>query len=216
MALPPKLENVKLKFSEHIGQFNWDDLTPGRKNILNAFLRLATTEGYHAVSMRALGTAVNMKAPSIYSHFPEGKDEIVSACLRWHYYTFGKEILLAISDVKNTEIFLDELMKVHVKLQLEKPESILWDMLVAADRVSGFLQPEIRRDVQYWLDLWTQFYLEAAAELYKGNIELKTHTVMTLLDRAPEWSSWSSEPQNVKEICTNALGFAKAIFESER
>lgn len=92
-TLPVGLKQVREELEELLNRFDWSGLTAGRKNILRVFLQLATAEGYGAVTMRTLGMALNIKPPSIYSHFPGGRDEIVTESLRWHYYNFGILVL---------------------------------------------------------------------------------------------------------------------------
>jgi AcrR family transcriptional regulator len=62
---------------------DWSAQTPARQRIPRAFLRLATAHGFNSVTMRTLGRELDMKAPSLYSSFPRGKDEIVAESLRW-------------------------------------------------------------------------------------------------------------------------------------
>ena len=72
------------RLENYVNTFDWDSLTRSKQVILDAFLRVATREGIASVSMRSLAAAAGVKPPTIYSHFPEGRDQIVAAAMRWH------------------------------------------------------------------------------------------------------------------------------------
>ncbi|MBA4012702.1 MAG: TetR/AcrR family transcriptional regulator [Phenylobacterium sp.] len=54
-----------------------------RERILEAALDLFARQGFAATSMRQIGAAVGMRAPSLYNHFA-GKDAILSALIDAH------------------------------------------------------------------------------------------------------------------------------------
>lgn len=137
MTLPPRVLCASQQMRQHLDAFDWSGLTPGRRNILEAFLRLAARQGYAAVTMRALGKEIHLKAPSIYSHFPGGRDEIVAESLRWDYYRFGLAALEAVADCKDGSEFFDAMVRIQLTHQLDRPESDLWDIVVASDRIGG-------------------------------------------------------------------------------
>lgn len=148
MTLPPRVQQACDQMRRHLDQFDWTKLTNGRRQVLETFLELATTQGFTGVTMRGLAKALDVKASSIYFHFPDGRDEIVAQSLRWHYHNWGTAILSAVENSAGASEFWDSMVRTHVKRQLELPESDLWDILVATDRICGFLQPEIRREMR--------------------------------------------------------------------
>jgi AcrR family transcriptional regulator len=181
-------------------KFDWSDQTPGRRNILDAFLKLAASMGYSAVSMRVLSNEINLKAPSIYSHFPGGRDEIVAEALRWHYYSYGIAVLEATDGCRTPDEYWDALVTIHVTRQLERPESDLWDLVVATDRIGGFLQPEIRKEVRNWLSICEGLYEAAALDLGCSDAKVKASVVMTLLNGSGSWCGWSGTKAHL-EVC---------------
>lgn len=48
-----------------------DELTPRRREILEAALALVERGGLEALTMRALADSLGMRAPSLYKHFPD-------------------------------------------------------------------------------------------------------------------------------------------------
>ncbi|KAA5740510.1 TetR/AcrR family transcriptional regulator, partial [Acinetobacter baumannii] len=135
---PKEVLSARDQIAEHLAQFDWSSLTNGKRNVLQTFLTIASAQGYAAVTMRSLAKALNIKAPSIYSHFPDGKDDIVAEFLRWHYYNFGIAMLDVIDTIDDTEQLFNKMVNVHFTRQVTIPESELWDMLVASDRAGQF------------------------------------------------------------------------------
>ena len=213
MPLPQQVLHVRNELENHLKKFDWSGLTNGRRNILETFLRLATTEGYAAVTMRSLGKALNVKPPSIYSHFPYGRDEIVAECLRWHYYNFGMAVLDAVSVTESTSEFLNALISVHLTHQLTRPENALWDMLVESDRVGNFLEEDTRKEVHYWIDLCVRLYEAVGHELNnQGDVKEKARMVMALLDSSPFWAQWDGKKERLEYFCSQTLKTAISIF----
>lgn len=202
------------EFADHLRQFDWSHLTPGRRHILDAFLTLATTKGYSAVTMRALGTAINVKAPSIYSHFPNGRDEIVNEALRWHYYSFGTSLLDELHSIEDPWATWDAMVRNHFQRQMTQPENDLWDLLIASDRVGRFLQEDIRQEVHYWLDLCVRMYEQVAIALGFQDCKMKAHVVMKLLDTATSWSLWDKTNDDLELWTGRAISLTHAILEN--
>ncbi|GAA0319727.1 hypothetical protein [Kineococcus aurantiacus] len=72
-----------------------------------------------------LGRAVNVQAPSICAHFPQGRDEIVVESLRWSFHEFGTALLEAVTDAVTPREHWDAIVRVHLGRQLQLPESSL-------------------------------------------------------------------------------------------
>ncbi|MNC15606.1 hypothetical protein D3C75_634300 [compost metagenome] len=162
--------------------------------------------------MRSLGEILNLKAPSIYSHFPGGKDDIVTECLRWHYYTFGLTLVEALSTVDNAEDFFDSMVRVHFTQQHLRPESDHWDLLVCSDRVGRFLQDDIRGEIDDWMNLLAGLYEMAAVEMGFKNVKMKVQIIMSMLDDATAWSDWSGSPSDLPAMTDEVLKILKAIL----
>jgi AcrR family transcriptional regulator len=179
------------EFEGHLLELDWSHQSPGRQGILEAFLRLATENGFNSVSMRMVASAVNMKAPSLYAHFPKGRDEIVAESLRWHFYRFGIALVDEIRDVHDPLEGWRAMVAVHLTRQIELPESNLWDLLVATDQVVHFLEPVLRGEVDAWVDRYEGLYRAAAVEMGHGPSEESVKIAMTMLEGANRWVTWN-------------------------
>lgn len=199
----------------HLDQFDWTKLTNGRRQVLEAFLELATTQGFSGVTMRGLAKALNVKASSIYFHFPDGRDEIVAQTLRWHYHCWGSAILSAVENSADPSEFWDSMIRTHVKRQLELPESDLWDILVATDRICCFLQPGIRQEIEHWLQLCVQMYEAAACEMGYNNCEVSARAIIKLLDGVRSWCDWSGPGSDLEACTARAIAMSRAILSSQ-
>jgi AcrR family transcriptional regulator len=216
MALPPQIAHVCDKMRTHLSQFDWSAMTNGRRQILAAFLKLAIAQGYGAVTMRGLAQAVDVKAASIYFHFPGGRDEIVGETLRWHYYNWGTAILQTVESSRNAEEFWDSLVRAHVQRQIELPESDLWDIFVATNRVYGFLRKDFHDEILDWLDLCTRMYEAAALEMgYDVGLDL-ARAVMKLIDNVSSWYG-DAGPDGGSEVCIRrTIAITRAMLSCER
>ncbi|MFF3573388.1 TetR/AcrR family transcriptional regulator [Nocardia jiangxiensis] len=201
MNVSPRVQATE-RLRQHLDQFDWSGQTPGRRNILQAFLALATTKGYAAVTMRTLGKEVELKAPSLYAHFPGGREEIVAESLRWHYHRFGTSVLQAVDGTRDAGEFLDAIVRVHVEAQLTTPENNLWDILVATDAAAGFLPSDVRADVDEWLRLYAGMFEAAAFELGFENVATNLRVISTILDGARNWCGWNGNADTL-ETCVN-------------
>jgi AcrR family transcriptional regulator len=215
MRPPTRILQVREELRTHLGKFDWSGLTGGRKSILKAFLKVATAEGYSAVTMRRLAQVLGIKAPSIYTHFPGGRDEIVGECLRWHYFNFGTAVLQAIGPACDVDEFLKALVYVHLSHQIQGPENHLWDLLVASDQIGSFLSSETRSDVEYWISLCSRLYEAAAYEYCDVDPELRARMALALLDGATSWSDWNGTQSDVDRLSQKALLAVRSIFTSD-
>lgn len=194
--------------------FNWSGLTDGRRRVLEAFLRIATTSGYANVTMRALGRQVNMKAPSLYSHFPGGRDEVVSEALRWHYSQFAHAVIEALERTDDADRFWAALIDKHVRRQLEMLENDMFDLILATDRIGGFLPETARAEITHLVRLDTELFVGAAHDLgYRGDVEGAIAVILTILDGVRGWSDWDGRTASLDEIVATAVRLSFAVLE---
>lgn len=215
MPSPDPLKKAQKKMRQHLDAIDWSKLTGGRKDILEAFLKLATSLGYEGVTMRALGKAVNVKASSIYFHFPGGRDEIVAESIRWHYYNFGTAILGAVGSCSCADVFWDTLVKEHFRRQVVYEESELWDILVATDRICEFLQVETRNEIKLWLQLFTNLYRAAAVEMGHRECEVAVRAAIEVVDGAKNWCPRFSNSREIDEYADRAVKITRAILSAQ-
>lgn len=202
------------KLDAFVVSFDVSGLTKSKKTILQSFLRLATAHGYSAVTMRTLASAAGVKPPTIYSHFPGGRDEIVSAALRWHHHDFSSAVREGLQGCSSPDQFWHALIRVHIVQQITQPENDLWDMLVATDRLGGFLHPDLRKEVDSWLRFCD--YLYESILLDSGHVDAcrKARLLRVCFDGAGNWWSWDGTAANLEECVAYATKIAEGIIRS--
>ena len=215
MTLPPRIRRACDEMRAHLAQFDLTAMSNGRRQILATFLNLAVKEGYPGVTMRGLAKAIDVKASSIYFHFPGGKDEIIGETLRWHYFNWGTAILARTEASQSVQEFWENLVRVHIERQIEVPDSDLWDILVAMDRVFGFLRPDFQSEIRNWLDLSTELYAAAAREMgYDVDTDI-ARAIVKLLDNVTSWCDLDKSGNDPEPCITRAIAMTQAILSSE-
>ena len=177
------------EFRDYIDGFDWSRQTPSRVRLLEAFLGLVVAHGFESVSLRMIARAVDIKAPSIYSHFPGGKEELVVDAQRWYFHQFGVALLEAVDATETAEEFWDAMVRVHFTRQLLLPESNLWDLLVATDRMVSVLPETLRAELDTALDLHEAMYRAAAHDMGHVDADGAVRVVLALLEGATRWSA---------------------------
>lgn len=209
-----KSESIKQateEFREYLYGMSPENLNHSRERIIVAFLRLAVEHGLQSVSMRMLGDAVGIKAPSVYSHFPGGRDEIVSESLRWNLRRFGSALLEQIDSTKDDEDYWNTLVRVHLMRQISLPESNLWDLIIASDRVTEFLPPSLRAEVYEYLSLHENMYFAGALALGTDSEE-KVRIVITVLEGASRWLNWDGTQEELDRAANRAIPITHALL----
>ncbi|MEV6986986.1 TetR/AcrR family transcriptional regulator [Sphaerisporangium sp. NPDC051017] len=201
-------------FEGHLKELDWTHQTPSRRAILEAFLQLATEHGFNSVSMRMIAKEMAIKAPSLYAHFPEGRDEIVAESLRWHFYLFATALLDELRDVSDPKDGWHRM--VHLTRQVQLPESNLWDLLVATDQFVHFLPPALREELDAWVDLYEALYRAAAQDMGYGPSVQQVKLVMTVLEGANRWVMWDGRPKSLTASVQMANTATLALLELVR
>lgn len=205
-------EGAREAFELRLKEWNWAGQKAARQNILEAFLELAIAHGFNSVSMRTIANAVNIKAPSLYSHFPGGRDEIVAESLRWHFHRFGVALLQAVSDAGDADEFWDAMVRLHFTRQVRLPESNLWDLLVATDRMAGVLPKDVRVQVDDWVQLHQNMYVAAARDMGVPEAEERVKVVMTLLEGATRWASYECDDNELERLSDRAVMISRTLL----
>ncbi|WP_347109617.1 TetR/AcrR family transcriptional regulator [Paenarthrobacter sp. S56] len=199
-------------FERQMEEWNWAGQKAGRQKILQAFLELSIANGFNSVSMRTIANAVKIKPPSLYSHFPDGRDEIVSESLRWHFHRFGVALLEAVEPATNAGEFWDAMVRLHFTRQVRLPESNLWDLLVATDRMAGFLPENLRAQVDHWVMLHEQMYIAAAHDMGCSDAAEHVRVVVTLLEGATRWAPADYSDAELGVMADRAVTLSRAIL----
>lgn len=205
--------DILFQLDKYINSFDWNALTKSKLSILQAFLILATKDGYSAVTMRSIAKMVDLKPSTIYSHFPEGKDEIVSSALRWHYHTFALSVREGFRGCKTPIQFWEALIRVHITEQIKRPENDLWDTLMAMDRLGSILPSDLRAEVVEWMEFCDFMYSEIAKSLGYQEIGKRAIQIRILLDGANSWWKWDGTEENLLNCISEALKISNGILK---
>jgi len=214
MSLPPYLA-ARDALRHRLEEWNWAGQNIHRQQILEAFLELALANGFNSVSMRMIAKAVNIKAPSLYAHFPAGRDEIVAESLRWHFHRFGMALIDAVKDASSADDFWDAMVRLHFTRQVRLPESNLWDLLVATDKMVGILPKELRAQVDDWVDLYEGMYVAAALDMGIRSPAEPVKIVMTLLEGATRWAPRGCDEIQLAELTERAVLLSRSVLKLE-
>ena len=134
-----------------------------RSQILDAFSEQLAAVGYQGVSLVAVARTVGIQKPSIYHHFPAGKEELYAAvALR-----FVEDLRARLAAALATEGPLEEKLRALAVVSAEHtPRAISFEQRVydALDLVSE----ETRTDVS---QRYVDGVLNPVAELFRGAVE---------------------------------------------
>ncbi|WP_454810640.1 TetR/AcrR family transcriptional regulator [Paenarthrobacter nitroguajacolicus] len=202
-------------FAHRLEEWDWAGQGASRRHILEAFLELAIANGFSSVSMRTIANAVNIKPPSLYSHFPNGRDEIVAESLRWHFHRFGTALLEAVDHTESADDFWDAMVRLHFTRQVRLPESNLWDLLVATDRMASILPADLRAQVDDWVSLHENMYAAAARDMGHPHPEEKVRIVVTLLEGATRWAPDEYDDEELDSMADKAVQVSRIILGAE-
>lgn len=215
VALSEKVVAILDELRVSMTAFDFSDVGSKRLAILNVFMRLAAARGYGAVTMRSIGAELRIKAPSIYSHFPGGREEITEYSLRWQSRDYGESLLRAVATVQDHNEMWDTLVRNHCLQQLDNPNNRLWDMIVASDRVGRFLPSTLRTDMDERLNLFIRLYAAVAEELGYANSYQKARAVMSLMDCVGVWCDWPSEAGLQETSLDRAVALSRGILAAD-
>lgn len=174
-------------FRRRLERYDWSGQTPSRRQILEVFLRLAIQRGFTTVSMRMIAQEIGIKAPSIYAHFPGGRDEIVADSMRWHFHEFGMAVLDEIADCAMPDDVWTTIVRVHLTRQLQFPQNDLWDLMIATDRLVDVLPPAVSAEAQDLVEHYEALFRTAVDEAGFEAADDAVRIVMTLLEGAGRW-----------------------------
>ncbi|MGN7862392.1 TetR/AcrR family transcriptional regulator [Microbacterium sp. 22303] len=194
---------------DHLASQEHNGWTPSQARILDAFLRLAITNGFDSVTMRMIGRSVGIKAPSIYAHFPGGREEIVAESLRWHFRQFGLALLDATGGRQSPDEFWESMVRLHFVRQSTLPESNLWDLLVQTDRMAAIFPPDLRHRVAMWVEIHEDMYVAAAEDLGFEEPREAVRTVIALLEATTRWASAGS---SLDDASTRAIALSRHLL----
>lgn len=199
-------------FRRRLQRVDWSSQSPSRRRILEVFLVLALEHGINSVSMRMIAQVIGIKAPSIYSHFPDGRNEILAEASRWHFYKFGTALLDELAQCSNPSQYWSAMIKVHLTRQLTLPESNLWDLLIATDQAVHTLPAEVRDEANEMVTLYENLYRTAAIDMGFSEPDSAVSIVMTLLEGASRWCDTDDLDNRLPELIDRADSLARSLL----
>jgi AcrR family transcriptional regulator len=209
---PPLRQVALAEFAHHLDADDWTGLTSSKRRVLEAYLELCVRHGFNAVSMRTLAAELQIKAPSLYSHFAGGRDEIVEESLRWHFHRFATALIQAVADTTSADQFWDAMVKVHFTRQVQLAESNMWDLLVATDRMAHVLPTQLSKQVGHWIDLYEALYVAAAHDMGFADAERRVKVVMTILEGATRWFDAQNDDRSLGLAANQAVLLSREIL----
>ncbi|GAA4376614.1 TetR/AcrR family transcriptional regulator [Agromyces bauzanensis] len=154
-----------------------------RAAILTAAATLFAERGYAGVTIEDLGTAVGVRGPAVYRHFP-GKAAVLAAILQGASRTLvdGAERVLASSP--DPAGALRSLIRFHVDFALGDA-----DVIVVQDRELDRLDREARHEVrslqrryvEHWVDILSRLRPDRA----EAELRFRAHAAFGLLNSTP-------------------------------
>ena len=187
-------------------------MSPSKRRVLEAFLGLCVKHGMDSVSMRTLAKELDIKPPSIYTHFPEGRDEIIAESLRWQFHGFSQALIEAVATAYDASAFWDAMVRLHFTRQVELPESNLWDLIVATDRTAHVLPAKLSDNVNKWVDLYEALYIAAARDMGMSDTARRVKVVMTVLEGSTRWFGSDVSPHAVRTGAEQAVLISRQIL----
>ncbi|MBD8480377.1 TetR/AcrR family transcriptional regulator [Pseudomonas coleopterorum] len=201
------------RLEKYLNTFDWDSLTRSKQVILDSFLRVATREGIASVSMRSLASAAGVKPPTIYSHFPEGRDQIVGAAMRWHYNNFAKLLCEELSTCRTPEQYWMALIGFHARQQLRRPENDIWDTLIATDRIAKVLPADLRREVDDWERFCDYMYIAIAQDLGVRDADINARALRKLIDSIGSWWRWDGTDESLDAAVVRCVELSRRMLQ---
>lgn len=160
--------------------------TEGRRRIMGAYFEVALREGVTSVSMRAIAKQANLKAGSLYTHFPDGKDEIIHEALISGYADFFRYVVLAVPDELQGVEALRELVSLHVAFQLDNKSNVYSDAVIAADQAGQILPEETREAFESCRQMYFDFIISILDDIGPvDEVHVRAWSVAHILNAAP-------------------------------
>lgn len=166
---------------------SYDDvkLSGGRERLMQAVINVTLEKGYIGLSMRSIARAAKIQPASIYSHYENGKEQLVAETLLHAYLEFLRTILRDAPDASTApEDRFGGLLRVHLAFQFRTGWSDLWQVLVENESATEHISPEHRGSLEELQSAYVQLLTALMLEMKSpGNVRLKVRLVIELLNR---------------------------------
>lgn len=144
--------------------------------------------GYAGTSMRQVAAACGIKAASLYSHFPEGKDQLLREGLRVIYDEFLSYLVEPLRDGMDDDAALRTIVTQHVRWQLaEGDKALAWDAAIQQFGVADVLDDDTVAEVREHQALYHLYLKSLVTSLGADDAEDRTIAIVALCDQARRW-----------------------------
>ena len=195
-----------------IDNFELAHVSESKQAILKAFIKIAVAEGYSAVTIRSIARVVNIKPPTIYSHFEQGKEQIVSEALRLHAYQYSSKVIQAFEGCQTPKSYWDALVKLHTTQILVCQDNEMWDLFMNMERISHVLDDDLHEQIMQWNDFYDSTFQSISADLGFPCSLVKARAIRQLLDASARWWQWDGTEENILMACEYANKLALTIL----
>lgn len=161
-----------------------------RSQIMASAISLFARKGYAGTSMREIAASVGIKAASLYSHCPDGKEQLLRLSL---HDIFNKFLRYVTEDLRYEMTPMEQLesvVRAHVSWQLTFGEQAMaWDALVRQFGVVGVLEDDALAQVHEKQKLY-HLYVDALVSettLFADRVPEVSTAIRTMCDQAASW-----------------------------
>lgn len=148
VATGAALEDVIHFHREHVGNDSFDVDSLRGKIILSA-LEIAAAEGVQGASVRKIAAKAGMRFATLYSHFPQGKDELISEALLSSLRAFYGHIARSFLPDDSALHILRKIISAHVQWSLDKAViADAFEVVKRADEISPLLSDDARSTLE--------------------------------------------------------------------
>jgi AcrR family transcriptional regulator len=160
-----------------------------RSQILAVAMSLFTRKGYAGTSMREIASQVHIRAASLYSHYPGGKEQMLREGLHSILSEFLAFLITDIRSGMNAEEQLRSLVRRHIAWQLDFGDRALaWDAAINQFGVAGVLDEDaigaVRREQRLYHDYLHDLVAAVTEREHAGDL---TTAILALCDQAHRW-----------------------------
>ena len=153
-----------------------DEVEAFRGRICDAAAHLFAEQGYEAVTLRAIATAVGCSPMTPYRYFPGGKEEIFTLVRAFSFRRFADAQLASIERVRDPADRVATLGWVYIDFALEHPDQYRLMFELAQPDAE---HPELLAEgLRAWAPLQSSIAAAIDAGLFRGDVDTVAHVFL--------------------------------------
>ncbi len=170
-----------------------------RFQVMASAIALFASKGYAGTSMREIAATVNIKAASLYSHWPRGKKQLLEESLRTIFVKFLRYVISDLNSEMSPGEQIEAVIRSHLSWQLTFGEpAMAWDMLVQQYGVINVLRGEALEDIHSSQQMY-HGYLDALVEETSSVPERATDISIAVRTMCDQVATWLEPGGNIAE-----------------